>query len=75
MKYLSGTKSFNDLNYELEKSDGNTNLKVHFKKAGQGSVSAGMHYDDNYKGSLLANFTLRNIWNTRAKFFTDIFYL
>ena len=73
MKYLSGTKSFNDLNYELEKSDGNTNLKVHFKKAGQGSVSAGMHYDDNYKGSLLANFTLRNIWNTRAKFFTDIF--
>lgn len=73
MKYLSGTKSFDDLNYELEKNDEETNLKVHFKKAGQGSVSAGMHYDDSYKGILLANFTLRNIWNTRAKFFTDIF--
>jgi NTE family protein len=73
MKYLSGTKSFNDLNYKLEKNGKETNLKVYFKKAGQGSVSAGMHYDDSYKGNILANITLRNIWNTRAKFFTDIF--
>jgi NTE family protein len=73
MKYLSGTKSFNDVNYKLVKEGDETNLNVYFKKAGQGSVSAGIHYDNDYKGNILANLTLRNIWNTRAKFYTDIF--
>ncbi|MCK5171508.1 MAG: patatin-like phospholipase family protein [Bacteroidales bacterium] len=73
MKYLSGTKSFNEINYKLVKDGDETNLNVYFKKAGQGSVSVGIHYDNDYKGNLLANLTLRNIWNTRAKFYTDVF--
>jgi NTE family protein len=72
LQHMAGSKSFSDLYYMLSADEDKTNLIVHMNKAGEGTVSAGFHYDNNYHGSVLANLSIRNLFNTRTKFFTDL---
>ncbi len=73
MHLLNGTKNFNDLHYELEDAgeDLGLNMKVVAGSSNKGSLGAGIHYDNDYKGSILLNVTFRNLRNGRAKFFSD----
>ena len=73
MKLLNGTKSFDELRYEL-KSDNpeSANLEIYADALNKGSLSAGVHYDNDYNGSLLVNIALRNIKGGSSKFFTDL---
>lgn len=73
MKLLKGTGSFHDLYYELNMDDPEmANLDIYATAPNLGSLSAGIHSDDIYHGSILASFALRNIKGTRAKFFADL---
>ncbi len=72
IKYLSGTKSFSNVYYELCKEQDTNKLKVYYGDIGQGSLGIGLNYNDDYNGNILINATFRNLWNTRAKFFADL---
>lgn len=73
MNMLNGTKNFNDLHYELENAgDQSLDMKIVAGSTNKGSLGAGIHYDNNYQGSILLNVAFRNINGGRAKFFTDM---
>ncbi len=73
MHLLNGTKNFNDLHYEFENAgDKGLDMKIIAGSTNKGSLGAGIHYDNNYQGSILLNLAFRNIKGGRAKFFTDI---
>lgn len=73
MKLIQGTKSFTELHYELETDTANnTFMTIKTSGANQGSLAAGVHYDNVYNGSILVNLTLRNIFGSNSKLFTDL---
>lgn len=73
MFQLNGTKTFNELRYELEpQGSDKVNVKIESENINKGSIAAGIHYDNVYDGSILLNLTLRNIKGGRAKFFCDM---
>jgi NTE family protein len=73
MFQLNGTKEFDELLYEIEpKQNDSLNIKIEAGNSNWGSLAAGLHYDNTYRGSVLLNLSLRNIKGSRAKFFADL---
>jgi NTE family protein len=70
--YAYGTGFFQSVFYELEFKNGKTNLIIKVKESEPGNLSAGIHYDTDYKGSVLANLTVRNVLGRRSKLFIDL---
>jgi NTE family protein len=72
INYAYGSGFFQTVYYELEYADGKTNLVIKLKESDPGNLSAGLHYDTDYKGSILANLAVRNLFGHRSKFFIDL---
>jgi NTE family protein len=72
INYAYGTKFFQSVYYELEYKEGKTNLIIKLKESDPGNLSAGLHYDTDYKGSILANLAVRNVLGHRSKLFIDL---
>ncbi|OYT13601.1 MAG: hypothetical protein B6I19_04230, partial [Bacteroidetes bacterium 4572_114] len=73
IRLMVGTRFFQKIDYELEPTgDGQANLIIKVKDADPGYVSAGVHYDNNYHGSILLNGTFRNVLGKRTKLLTDL---
>lgn len=72
IRSLYGTKFFQYVFYELEFKDGFTNLIVTVEDADPGYLSAKVHYDNDYKGSILVSTAIRNVLGNRTKLFADI---
>ncbi|WP_346863591.1 patatin-like phospholipase family protein [uncultured Draconibacterium sp.] len=73
MLLLNGSRVFNELRYELEPAENDkVDVKIETGNINKGSLSAGIHYDNYSKGSVLINLALRNIKEGRAKLFTDM---
>jgi len=72
VNYAYGSGFFKSVFYELQYKDDKTNLLIKFKDSDPGSLSAGIHYDTDYKGSILLNMTLRNLLVKRSKLFLDL---
>ncbi len=72
INYAYGTGFFSTVFYQLEYKDGKTNLVIHIKESDPGKLSAGLHYDTDYQGSILANLTVRNKLGNRSKLFIDL---
>lgn len=69
---LNGTKVFNEFHTEfISEKKGQGSLKLETGNLAKGSLSAGLHYDNNYNGSILLNLTMRNIKGGNSKFFVD----
>jgi len=69
---LNGTKIFNEFHTEFSTDkQGKTTLKLKTGNITKGSLSAGLHFDNIYNGSILLNLTLRNIKGGNSKFFAD----
>jgi NTE family protein len=69
---LNGTKTFDDLHTEFNaQKEGIYTLKIEAENNTRGSLSAGVHYDNIYHGSVLVNASLRNIRGGNSKFFAD----
>lgn len=70
--YAYGTRFFKSVYYELEYVNGQTNLIIKIKESDPGKLSAGVHYDNDYQGSILANLAVRNVLGQRSKLFLDL---
>ncbi len=70
---LYGTGFFKYVFYELEKADdGRANLIVILEEGAPGYVSAAIHYDADYQGSLMLAGVFRNVLGHRSKLFTEL---
>ncbi|RLD82845.1 MAG: hypothetical protein DRJ15_00290 [Bacteroidetes bacterium] len=67
-----GTKFFEYVFYELKGKEHGADLVVKVKPAAPGYVSAGVHYDNDYNGSLLLNGAFRNVLGKSTKLFADL---
>lgn len=72
VNYLYGTQFFQTVFYELQYENGRTILLIKLKESDPGNLSAGIHYDTEYQGSVLANMTVRNVLGRRSKLFIDL---
>lgn len=69
---IYGTRFFTHVNFKFKQEEGKNNLYFYVKEADPGYLSAAVHYDANYQGSILANITARNVLGKRTKLFADI---
>ena len=68
-----GTKFFSHIFYELEPvGDGKTNLIIDIEEGSPGYLSASIHYDSDYSGSIRLNGIFRNVLGHRSKLFTEL---
>lgn len=69
---IYGSRFFTHVNFKFKQEQGKNNLYFYVKEADPGYLSAAVHYDANYEGSILANITARNVLGKRSKLFADI---
>jgi len=68
-----GTRFFKHVFYELEPvGDGKANLIIDLEEGDPGYVSATVHYDTDYGGSIRVNGIFRNVLGHRSKLFTEL---
>lgn len=73
IRLMFGTRFFQKVGYELEPAENDqANLIIKVTDADPGYISAGVHYDNNYDGSILVNGTFRNVLGKRTKLLTDL---
>lgn len=72
INYAYGSGFFQTVFYELQYKNGKTNLIIKIQESDPGSLSAGIHYDTDYKGSILLNLAVRNMLGHRSKLFIDL---
>ncbi len=69
---LFGTGFFKYVFYELEKAeDGRANLIIEVEEGAPGYLSAAVHYDSDYQGSIMLAGVFRNVLGDRSKLFTE----
>jgi len=69
---LFGTGFFKYVFYELEKAeDGRANLIIEVEEGAPGYLSAAIHYDSDYQGSIMLAGVFRNVLGDRSKLFTE----
>ena len=69
---IYGSRFFTHVNFKFKQEEGKNNLYFYVKEADPGYLSAAVHYDANYQGSILANISARNVLGKRSKLFADI---
>lgn len=67
-----GSRFFNHIFYELKYDGKNTNLILKIQETDPGTLSVGLHYDNDYGASILLNGAFRNIVGKGSKIFTDL---
>ena len=72
INYAYGSGFFKSVFYELEYENKKTNLIIKIQDSDPGSLSAGIHYDTDYKGAILLNLGVRNLFVKRSKLFIDL---
>jgi NTE family protein len=55
VRMMYGSRFFEQVNYEMEVKDGQHNLVLQVKEADPGYISAGIHYDSDFRGSIVIN--------------------
>ncbi len=70
---LYGTRFFKHVFYEIEPiGDNKANLIIKLEEASPGYLSAAVHYDNDYDGSVRLNGVFRNVLGDRSKLFTEL---
>jgi len=72
IRFMYGTRFFEHVFYEFDQKNGKNNLIIDVKEAQPGYISAGIHYDNNYSGSILVNGSFRNVLGRETKLFADV---
>ncbi len=69
-----GTRFFKFIFYELKPVDGGkkANLVLNMEEASPGYLSASIHYDFDYHGSIRVNGIFRNVFGNRSKLFGEL---
>ena len=69
---LSGTRFFETVSYEIINKGDKKHLLIRADDSETGTVSAGIHYDNDYRGSIIINGAFRNLLGKRTKLFADL---
>ena len=69
---MYGSRFFQHVFYKFEQVGNGTNLIIDIKESDPGYLSAGVHYDNDYLGSLLVNGSFRNVLGKRTKLFANL---
>jgi NTE family protein len=72
IRQMYGTRFFEQVNYEVKSNGKRNDLIIRVQEANPGYISAGVHYDGSYGGSLLLTGSFRNVLGKRTKLFTDL---
>jgi NTE family protein len=72
IRLMYGSGFFEQVGYEVRSENGKTFLVIHATEGGAGAVSAGIHFDNNYNGSILVNGSFRNILGKGSKLFANL---
>jgi len=72
IRLMYGTHFFEHVYYEFDPDGEGVNMTVHVVESDPGELSAAIHYDNNYQGSILLNMSLRNLLGKRSKLFSDL---
>lgn len=72
VRMLYGSRFFEGVSYEIENENGKRNLHIRAKDAETGYISAGIHYDNDYRGSVIVSGAFRNLLGKRTKLFADL---
>lgn len=67
-----GSRFFNHIFYELQAEGDRTNLILNIDESNAGSLSVGVHFDNDYSASILLNGAFRNLVGKGSKIFTDL---
>jgi NTE family protein len=67
-----GSGLFNHVTYEIDSIDRMNALVVKVEEGGPGYVSAGIHYDNNYNGSLLLTAAFRDVLGRQTKLLANL---
>ncbi len=68
-----GTRFFKHVYYELRPvGDGKADLLINIEEGSPGYISASVHYDTDYGGSIRLNGVFRNVFGHRSKLFTEL---
>ncbi|MDD4602877.1 MAG: patatin-like phospholipase family protein [Bacteroidales bacterium] len=72
IRLIYGSGFFESVSYEFENENNKTNLIINVKEGGLGYLSAGIHFDNDYSGSLILGGIFRNILGRNTKLFADL---
>jgi len=72
IRLIYGTGFFEQVSYELQNRDGKTDLILDVKEGGPGYLSGGVHFDNDYSGSLIISGRFRNVLGRNTKLFADL---
>ena len=72
IRMMYGTRFFQHVYYEYQPAGNRVDLTVTVVESEPGEVSAAIHYDNNYLGSILLTASLRNVLGKRSKLFADL---
>ena len=72
IRKLYGSGYFQHVFYEMEQKNGKNNLVIEALESGPGSVSAGIHFDNDYSVGLILSGAFRNVLGRNSKLFADI---
>ncbi len=68
-----GTRFFEYVFYEFRPTDdGRADLIIKMEEGAPGYLTASLHYDNDYQGSIMLNGVFRNVLGNRSKLFTSI---
>ncbi len=73
VNFMYGSGFFKHVSYQLvDAGDDKANVKLVVKETGLGELAAGIHYDSDYGGALLANAMFRNLLIKGSKLFVNV---
>ncbi|MFH1160833.1 MAG: patatin-like phospholipase family protein [bacterium] len=72
IRMMYGSGFFDNVSYEFEQDQSKTNLIIDASEGGPGTLSAGIHFDNDYGVSLIISGDFRNILGRNSKIFADV---
>jgi NTE family protein len=72
VSYMYGSNYFDRVTYEMDNTKSPPDLIIDVVEAAPGVLSAGIHFDNDYNGSLILNGAFRNLLGKNTKLFANL---
>jgi len=72
VNYIYGSNYFDRVSYEMDNTKSPPDLVIDATETAPGVLSAGIHFDNDYNGSLILNGVFRNVLGKNTKLFANL---
>lgn len=72
INYIYGSNYFDRASYEMDNTKSPPDMIIDVVEAAPGILSAGIHFDNDYNGSLILNGAFRNVLGRNTKLFANL---